>query len=70
MLKFFGFLEDVQNHHEDNDFNAFIIGNNDKEREEEVQEAILSKNLLILERHSKLDVKVCRFNIKANPDKS
>ena len=68
MLKFFGFLEDVQNHHEDNDFNAFIIGNNDKEKEEEVQEAILSKNLLILERHSKLDVKVCRFNIKANPD--
>ena len=70
MLQIFGFLDDVQDHNEDNDFNAFVLGDNGKEKEAEIQEAILSKNLLILERHSKLDVKVCRFNIKANPDRS
>ena len=64
---FFGQIDDYADG-QDNDFNAFILGNNSKKEEEEIREAILSKNLLVLMRHAKLNEQICRFNIKANSD--
>ena len=53
-MLFFGQIDDYADHN-DNDFNAFILGNDSNKSEEEVREAILSKNLLVLMRHAKLN---------------